>query len=218
VRGGEQEAVLAAHSALSQRQRVKLADERASMDRLFPEVAQVMHLSEQEADRFLDLLAYQSLMVEENPPLVPEGELEWSEDHKPAWVLKAEEEQRQRDAELKSLVGADKFKLWEDYKRTVPARMLIRQWRSTLDGSSDSLREDQIPLLISAISDAQAQVNADLASGAMNSSQHSQGYRRALHEAAAPYVTSSQLARLDKLVEKQLAGQGVLSDAQSSNR
>ena len=42
--------------------------------------------------------------------------------------------------------------------------------------------------------------------------------RGALHEAAAPYVTSSQLARLDKLVEKQLAGQGVLSDAQSSNR
>lgn len=194
---------------------VKLAQARMSVRRRLPDLAAALHLEEEEADKLVDLLAEQQLKFE--PPFVPEGELEYDVNNKPEWVRKMEEEQRGRDKEIAELLGEEKFRAWQEYGASGDARRLVRELRPMLDGTSDSLREDQMPLLIKAIAEAQQRFGAESGNGASTDTglERFARYNERLREAAVPYLSTGQLARFDQMLDEQLEVARVRSNTRS---
>jgi len=193
-----------AASGLPEVRAVKLAEQRASVRRRLPDLAAALHLEEEEADKLVNLLADHALWAEENPPFVPEGELEWDVNNKPEWVRKSEAEQRRRDNEIAELLGEAKFRAWKEYADSGNARMLVRQFRPMLDGTSYSLREEQMPPLIKAIAEAQLRFGADSAYDASTGPERFAKYNERLREAAAPCLSTEQFVRFDQMLDEQL--------------
>lgn len=193
-----------AASELPEVRAVKLAEQRLSVRRRLPDLAAALHLQEEEADKLVNLLAEHQLWAEENPPHVPEGELEWDVNNKPEWVRKMEGEQRRRDKEIAELLGEAKFRAWKDYGDSANARTLVRQLRAMLDGTSDSLREDQMPPLVKAVAEAQHRFGAESGNDASTGLERFAKYHERLREAAVPYLSTEQLARFDQMLDEPL--------------
>lgn len=140
---------------------VLLAQQRESLRQMFPNLEAALGLENGEARKLLDILAEHQLEAIQDPPHVPQGDLEWDPNNKPKWVLKQEAKQRARDRKIAALIGEEKFRAWEAYRESAGARLLVRELRSVLDGSSSPLRNYQIPLVTSALTEAQQRYSAE---------------------------------------------------------
>jgi hypothetical protein len=182
----------------------KLAGHRRWVYRVFPDLATALDLEDEKAEALTDLLAAQRLDAEENPPFVPEGELHWDANSKPDWVRKMEERQRARDKEIAGLLGEDKFRVWQDFVSSLAARRLLRELRPMLDGTADSLRDDQMTLLINSITEAQRRFVADSAANTWTPAEQFARRNERLREAVVPYLTQPQLRKFDQMLQRQL--------------
>lgn len=72
-----------------------------------------------------------------------------------------EELQHDHDAKLLALLGQDRFDRWQNYMETRGTRMQVDRFRTQLNGA-DTLRDDQVEPLITALAAEQKQMQADL--------------------------------------------------------
>lgn len=193
---------------------------RGMLGQMYPDLAQELGLSADEATRMLDLLArHQSELTAESVPMLS-GELA------PA-AIKAlnrkmlEKEEAQR-AEVEALLGS-RYPQWEDYQATAAARQEVDELRTALSTTADPLTEAQSKQLITvfsahqrrALQDERTWVRSPEALEADNpiqqGMQRAVAQRRALLDVAAPHLTARQREQHRQQIEQQAAMlQGVM--------
>ena len=181
----------------------------------FSDLQSLLHLDSETIERLAALEAEAQVRNLEDPPMIPDGQLDLDPAVSPASVLKQQAEQRRYEAQLASLLGEEKVKEWQDYQRTASARGVARELRNMLEGSANPLEETQMPALVRAIADQQL-IEADLrtthpiaARGLRDESERipmlerfvEMGVRQVQqrHDAVAPYLSPAQLIRYDEM-------------------
>jgi len=169
-----------------------------------PDLAPALQLTDQEAELLINLLAQQAVNAE--VPFVGDGELQWDPSNKPEWVRKAEAAQLHREAEVATLLGETKYRAWQDYAASIEARRLVRQLRPMLDGTTESLRDDQMQSLVKAIAQAQQRFGEDVKNEAVprDGMERFLEYHEYLRDAATPWLSRQQLARFNQMLDRQL--------------
>lgn len=194
-----------------------LAQHRLRLQPQYSELAAELGLSQDEADRFLDLLAEQSLRestdgMKDDPGANSENPEERRR--------RLKERQEQAENERKALLGEERFRTWTEYVNSAGARAQVRDLRTELATSSSPLREDQIKPLVKALAAEQQRHSAER-------QQHHSGAkwidetpaeriaymeRRAAlieeslersREAGAMYLDSEQQRRFDEMLDRQ---------------
>jgi hypothetical protein len=119
-----------------------LTQQRFSLKQVHPDLARELNVSQEQADRLLELLAEQQLRNMEAPGSFPS-------DRTPneAEMAQLQKDLRQREranrAEIAALLGSNGTQQWQDYEDSMGARMRVRQLSSTLDNAGIPLRDDQ---------------------------------------------------------------------------
>ncbi len=181
------------------------------------DLAASLGISQDEADKLLDLLAEQELRHWETFMRDPENEGELRKHS-----LQLEEMQRANDAERADLLGTQKVAQWKEYEASLGARHQVLQLRTTLSAGPEPLRDDQVEPLIAAMYAEQKQVNEALEeytatltwsggqqveSQSLSNERHVQlsaAANERIHAAAASILSQPQLERLDEMLQRQL--------------
>jgi hypothetical protein len=196
------------------------AQERLAMSSRYPDLAEALHLQPEEAEKLMDLLTDQQVAaMGRQPTFRPDGTPD--ENSIREWQKQMEQQQRDNQAQIASLLGDTQFQEWKDYQNSMGARMQVKQLRDTL-GSSDPLRADQVQPLVAAIAaeqlryGAELQRNAGRAGKARSMSQSDQlsmmeqgleqstQYNQRMHDAAAPYLSARQQEQFDRMLNQNL--------------
>jgi hypothetical protein len=168
-------------------------------------------------DNFIRLLGFTPEQADAAIDLSIERQMNWSagipQEH-------AESEERTYQAKLKELLGDEKSAQLQAYMESRQSRYLVDRFRIQLAGN-DLLRDDQVEPLIAALHAEQAQMQKDLqqyrdTSGSESDAMAAQrqfaerqieamktSYKR-MHAAASGILSSSQLARLDAMLKRDL--------------
>jgi len=184
----------------------------------YSELAAELGLSQDEADRFLDLLAEQSLRESKygmKDDLGANSE-NWEERRR-----RLKERHEQAENERKALLGEERFRTWTEYVNSAGARAQVRDLRTELATSSSPLREDQIKPLVKALAAEQQRHSAERQqhhSGAEWTDETPAAERIAYmerraalieeslersREAGAMYLDSEQQRRFDEMLDRQ---------------
>jgi len=180
------------------------------------DLAKVMQISQETADRLIALLVERELRYAEKAHPNPRNEEE-------ARIrrMKIEQSEQEEDAELAALLGQAKLAKWKEYQASLPARHQLRQLGAKLFAIGEPMREDQIEPLIAVIYAEQKRLKQELSeytaslvwSGGMESK--SLAYRNArqlelaeaankrIHEKASSILSPPQLTILDDSLRRQ---------------
>lgn len=120
---------------------VRLAERRSELLPEYPQLAADLGLSTDEAERFLDLLAEQSLRETVEDMKRPVGNLQ----ERRRKLFEQQEQERQ------AFLGDQRFELWREYVNSTGARALVRELRTQLATTSSPLREEQTKPLVKAL-------------------------------------------------------------------
>jgi hypothetical protein len=117
----------------------RLAEARLELQREYPQLVAELGLSADEAERFLDLLAEQSLRENEREMKKTPGQdpLKWRSD----FYAQAENERR-------AFLGEERFHTWVEYVNSAEARAFVSDLRTQLATTSSPLREEQVKPLV----------------------------------------------------------------------
>jgi hypothetical protein len=187
------------------------AEQRLRLKPQYPELAAELGLSQDEADRFLDLLAEQSLRDSESAMEEKPGE-------DPQQRIRKRHEQAEN--ERRAFLGEERFRAWTEYVNSAGARALVSDLRAQLATSSSPLREDQSKPLVKALAAehqrhwAERQQNYSSAVWTEKPVAERIAYmeRRAAlieeslersREAGAMYLDSEQQRRFDEMLDRQ---------------
>lgn len=195
--------------------------QKMGMMRMYSDLGTALNLPQEEVDKLLDLLAEQQLQSMANAPPFRPG-IDSNSQPSPEWFRKMEESQRKKEADIKALLGDAKYQEWQDYQQSMGARMQVRNLRSMLEGSPEPLREDQYQPLVTAIADEQRRFGTETRSDAFRtrpaapmthadqlammeqSLERTADHNQRMRDAAAPYLSTAQLERFDKMLSQQL--------------
>ena len=122
--------------------RARLAEVRLDMQRGYPQLVAELGLSHDEAERFLDLLAEQSLRESE------QGMKERSGRDYAQW---SRELYAQFENERRALLGEERFRTWTEYVQSTQARGMVSDLRTQLATTNSPLREEQVKPLVKAL-------------------------------------------------------------------
>jgi hypothetical protein len=177
----------------------------------FIDLAQVLGISQETADRLLALLVEKELEYLDRPQFNPSNEKEAA-----IRQLEGQQLQQARNAEISALIGADKLPSWEQYEASLSVRHEVRQMAASVFARVEPLREDQSEALIRAIHSERQRVRQELSefteslvwSGGMESQSHIYRGERfgeltgaandRIHAAASSFLSPGQLAALDE--------------------
>lgn len=121
------------------------AQHRLDIEKRLPGLGSELALSQDEANRFLDLLAGQSLRdAEQSTKEYVAGN---SEDGREQ-ARKMKERYDQAERERRAFLGEEKYRAWTEYVESAGARALVGDLRTQLATSSSPLREDQVKPLV----------------------------------------------------------------------
>ena len=126
------------------------SQQRMSMNSRYPDLGEALRLPPEEVDKLLDLLTDQEIANMSRPSPFADGQPVDSNSMR-QWREKIQQEQREQDAALANVLGANGLQEWKNYQQTLGARMEVKQLRTIMDGSSDPLRPDQVQSLVDAI-------------------------------------------------------------------
>lgn len=191
--------------------------QKMGMLRMYSDLGMALDLSDEDVDKVIGLLAEHQL--DGAPPYSP-GESP-TDAQRAEWARQMQERQRKKEAGLRELLGDTKYQEWEDYERSMGARMQARNLRSILEGTSEPLREDQYKSLVTAIAaeqrnDLEAQndlfrnrppgplTQAEQMTLMEQSLERTAQQNERMRDAAAPYLSTAQLERYDKMLNQQL--------------
>jgi hypothetical protein len=127
--------------------KLALSETKSNLRWEFPDVARRLHLSAEEEDQFLDLLANQRLTMWEKSsqarasgqsPMISPGEFE--------------EQRRLREAEITTLLGSQRSQQFKEYQETLPERRRVTAFQATLD-EKNALARETAETLISRLAD-----------------------------------------------------------------
>jgi hypothetical protein len=191
---------------------------RLQLEPHYGELAAELGLSQEEADRFLDLLADHDLRENENRiknGIPGEGGNEEERRRR----LKAQQEQM--ESERKAFLGEERYLAWTEYVNSAGARAQVRDLRTQLATSSSPLREDQIKPLVKALAAEDQRHAAERRENRSNGAQwtdetpaaeriaYMERRDRLIHEsidrtreAAASYLDSEQQKRFDAMLDQ----------------
>lgn len=123
--------------------KARLADNRLRLQRQgYSQVVAELGLSEDEAARFLDLLAEQKLRENKS-----EMEQQSGDDPQRRW----RQLNQQFEQERRAFLGEERFRTWTEYVNSATARGFVKDLRTQLATSSSPLREEQIKPLVTAL-------------------------------------------------------------------
>jgi hypothetical protein len=118
---------------------------KLAMRQMYADAAGELGLSAAEMDRLLTLLAERSVpdpeMMTAYPSPVPGSPPDDAQIRR--WRELAIERQRQRDAEMRNLLGDARFAQWQDYERSLPERQQARDLRHQFTSAGAPLDRDQ---------------------------------------------------------------------------
>jgi hypothetical protein len=120
---------------------ILLSARRAGLQPQHPQLAAELGLSKDEEERFLDLLAEQSLRETEMVRKQPPGDVQ--EQRKKLFA--------QQEQERRKFLGEQRFQLWREYVNSAGARSLVSELRTQLATTNSPLREEQIKPLVKAL-------------------------------------------------------------------
>lgn len=122
--------------------KARLAEHRLRMQRGYPEIVAALGLSESEAERFLDLLAQQSLR---------DNELAIAKQPDQDPMRRRRELHAQAEKVRQAFLGEERFRTWVEYVNSAGARGFVSELRTELATTSSPLREEQVKPLIKAL-------------------------------------------------------------------
>jgi len=122
--------------------RARLAETRLDLQRGYPQLVAELGLSQDEAERFLDLLAEQSLRENE------QGMKERSGRDYAQW---SRELYAQFENERRAFLGEERFRTWTEYVQSTRARGMVSDLRTQLATTTSPLREEQVKPFVKAL-------------------------------------------------------------------
>jgi hypothetical protein len=122
--------------------RARIAEARLQLQRDYPQLVAALGLSGDEAERFLDLLAEQTVREYERAMKQQSGQdsMQWRR-----------ELSEQAEKERRAFLGEERFRTWVEYVNSANARAIVSQLRTELATSSSPLREDQVKPFVKAL-------------------------------------------------------------------
>jgi hypothetical protein len=225
---------LAQRQALEQRRRnlrdpelraALLDQQRYYIARTYPDLADDLGWTQEQAEQFVDLMARQRLEMEEftmdlTAQLVPEGRKPTAEQVLEAQRRAHAERQRQQD-EQKLLLGEDRHLKWLEYEQSREARAQLQALRTRLAAGSSPLNQEQFDQLVPMLAAEQRRLHEEVA--ALHATQAAAGgdvdqdqlgtrrvelladSQRRVLEALKPYLDSAQLQQLRALHSAELS-------------
>lgn len=201
--------------------KVMLAQQRRSMSMSHPDLKSALGLSREQTDHLFDLLAEQQIRSLENAQSMtdPPDQAALQEMER-----QVQEQQRNTEAEVASLLGDAKMAEWKEYRQTIGARYQVNELRATLAGGDSALRQDQIQPLVAAIAQEQRRIDTDggyikllpahpttenRARMLEESIERTAASHQRIHDAAASILSSDQLDSLDEMLNQNLDMQRV---------
>jgi hypothetical protein len=118
-----------------------------------PGLARSLGLSSEEEDRFLELLAEQTIAQRES--------FGRTDGRRGAEMADFEEERRVRDVEHMTLLGAEQYRRFQRYQATRPDRLRVQQFRAQLE-AKDDLTEETAERLVEALATVREEHNRKL--------------------------------------------------------
>ena len=199
--------------------------QRLMLPRMYPDLQAALHLDEQQADRFYDVLAEQQMdmMTQMRPPFTPGGQPDQNAIHE--WQERQQQQQKKIETAIVGVLGQDGLQQWKDYQTSMPARSQVRELRSTLESAGLSLRQDQAEQLVTAITAEQQRTVNEMRTAYVNNQGSarfnglqmlaSSGYseqaleaqkqqQQNLRTAVAPILTSQQMRYLERMHASQI--------------
>ncbi len=189
------------------------------------DLAESLQITQERADRLIDLLVDQELSYASSPLRHADNEEEARQ--RQLWLA---ERQREDDAAVAALLGEGKLAKWKEYQASLPTRHQVQQLRTTLSAGPEPLREDQIQPLVEAMYAEQKRVKEELSdytgtlkwSGGMEGKSHSRRNERhaqlaaaaneRIRDAAASILSPPQLETLDEMLQRQLEMQNAQNE------
>ncbi|HEX7115372.1 MAG TPA: hypothetical protein VF193_09580 [Steroidobacter sp.] len=201
-----------------------VAQQKLSLSRMYPDFAEELNLTDDEAERFATLLAEQQLRAMEM------GVAWTTQPESPAQIEERQrlfaEQEKARQAELEQFLGPRRYQAWKDYQETLGARHQVNELRSLFAAKGVPLQEELTKPLMRAMADEQRRqmeeaTRAFATSGRTQATVSSRGFvsvigldegsaerlaqsQRRMREALSPYLTPEQLEVLEAEQEAQL--------------
>jgi hypothetical protein len=135
-------------------QKMMRAQIRGNNKRLYSDIGTRLGLSAEEANKLIDLLTDQQVstmdrMRQQRGAGNPEDR-----------ATAMERIQRENQAQVQQLIGADKMELYKSYQETLPARQEVEMLSRQLEGNDASLSKDQRDRMITALAEERSRVPA----------------------------------------------------------
>lgn len=170
---------------------------RFAIARSYPNLADDLGWTTEQAEQFIELMAQQRLAMDEfstdlNAQLVPEGGKPTPEQTEEFRRRFADERQRQQD-EQEHMLGVDAYAAWQAYVESQAVRNQLRELRVRLAAGTSPLNQDQFDQLVPMLTAEQRRLRAEISALSETMS------------AAGDTVDPSRLAarRVELLVESQ---------------
>lgn len=186
---------------------------RGVMGQMYPDIAEKMGMSQQEADALFDLLLRQQQEIATDSIGLLTGSVQ-----DPAARREIQrnlvEKQRAQEAELAAHLGA-RHGQWEDYQATAAARQQVNELRTALAGS-DPLGDEQYDKLVAAFATETRRATEEVrewtySAAAVDSPnmmqetmQRTVAAQRNLLEVARPHLNATQNAHYQRQMEQQM--------------
>ena len=174
----------------------------------YPDLARVLNIPEETADRLIELRAEQQLrqfstLPLEAPPL--------DEASRRSFELEQQQRQYEADAEIAALIGSAKLRQWQEYDATLGERQQVRMLRLELMDSPVPLGSDKAELLVRALyeerlrieQDAQAMLPDAQSRTVENLAEMEAESSRRMLKAADKVLSPDQLRTFRKMLERQ---------------
>lgn len=191
------------------------------------DLAKVLGISQEKADRLIALLVERELHWQSQPFHNPRNEKELR-----IRQMENEQSQQEQDAQIATLIGADRLPKWKEYQASLPVRHEVNGLAARLHVDAEPLREAQVEPLISAIHADRQRVRRELTefseslvwTGGMEQESHRYRDERMaellstsktrIHTAASSILSAKQLAVFDEMMRREYE----LDDAELQSR
>jgi hypothetical protein len=120
-------------------QKMMRSQVRANNKRLYADIGPKLGLDKETGNKLIDLLTEQQLPNFDAPPEVNDPA---------SWQRYHEEKQRQNQAQIADLIGADKALALKEYQESIPARMEVDMLARQLEGNDVALSAEQRKRLV----------------------------------------------------------------------
>jgi hypothetical protein len=113
-----------------------------------------LNLAPEQKEKFMALLLDQQLKaIDHAGALLPDGAAD-----KTDAVKQVQDNQKELDENLKTLLGDEKFAQYQDYKQTMTERMQLDQFKQQLEGGKTPLQDEQVKSLLQVMKEEKEKV------------------------------------------------------------